>query len=209
MRNILQRAWRDTRKSVGLKWRTLVHYIVIPGLAVLFLWFVVGKKQATDEIFVVLCYILIATLLFLLSFLWNLWLAPYKILNERLDKVSDTQTLPKADDEEATMRSRLHIKQQDTLRELKTMRECIKSREGFRHDYPHVQHGTQGVDYEFHALREKYSHWFPPDLKEREMLNWAGRIISTHNTNDYEDAVRRIERAAAAKSWVEGAPNDG
>ena len=47
-----------------------------------------------DEIFVVLCYILIATLLFLLSFLCNLWLAPYKLMHERLDEIADAQKAP-------------------------------------------------------------------------------------------------------------------
>lgn len=53
-----------------------------------------------DEIFVVLCYILIATLLFLLSFLCNLWLAPYKLMHERLDEIADAQQAPQALDEE-------------------------------------------------------------------------------------------------------------
>ena len=138
---------------------------------------------------------------FLPEFLWNLWLAPYKILNERLDKVSDAQTPLKAVDEEAKLRSHLHMKQQAALRELKTMRDCIECREGYRLDYPQVQQGVQDFDYKFQALIEKYFSWFPPDLKEREMRDWAGRIISTLNTNDYEDAVRRIEQAAHAKSW--------
>ena len=100
MRDILQRAWRDTRNSLGLKVRTLVHYIAIPGLAVLLLWWVVGRKQAVDEVFVVLCYILIATLLFVFTFLLNLWLAPYKLMHERLDEIADAQHVPQAPDEE-------------------------------------------------------------------------------------------------------------
>ncbi|MCY4551133.1 MAG: hypothetical protein OXC28_22500 [Defluviicoccus sp.] len=53
-----------------------------------------------DEIFVVLCYILIATLLLLFSFLCNLWLAPYRLMHERLDEVADGQQAPQALGEE-------------------------------------------------------------------------------------------------------------
>ena len=202
MWNILQRAWRDTRKSVGLKWRTLVHYIVIPALAVLSLWFVVGKKQAMDEIFVVLCYILIATLLFLLSFLYNLWLAPYKILNERLDKVSDAQTSPKAGDEEAARRSRNHVMNQNTRLDMGRLQHCIQERENRRHGHRYYSQGDQDFDHDFITLKEKYSSWLPADLKERKIMDWTGRIISIFNAYDYEDAVKRVERVVAAKSWV-------
>ncbi len=202
MRQIIARAWKDTAESYGLTLGTGFRSLVVPITMFVLFYHVLGAPEAVSEgVKIALSLVAAGAAGFLPLFLWNLWLAPYKILNERLGTVSDAQTPPKEVDEEAKLRSRLHIKQQDTLRELKTMRECIESRESFRHDYPHVQQGIWDFDYEFQALREKYSHWFPPDLKEREMRNWAGRIIATLNTNDYEDAVRRIEQAAHAKSW--------
>ena len=44
--------------------------------------------EASDIVLYTLAF---AGVAFLPIFLWHLWLAPYKILNERLDKVSDSQ----------------------------------------------------------------------------------------------------------------------
>ena len=86
MLHVLRRAWRDTKQSIGLKWQTLVHYVVVPGLTVLLLWFLLGKEQAMDEIWIVGCYLAVAFLLLVFSFLWNLWLAPYRLINEKMDQ---------------------------------------------------------------------------------------------------------------------------
>ena len=139
---------------------------------------------------------------FLPLFLWNLWLAPYKILSERLDEVSATQTPPRAVDEEAARRSRLNMKTHDALREMERLRYCIEERERRKSDN-YARPGPQDFDPDFMTLKEKYSSWFPPDLKERDMKKWAGRIISILNANDYEDAVQRIKRAVSAQSWGE------
>ena len=82
MLDVFRRAWRDTKQSIGLKWQSLVHYLVIPGLTVLLLWFLLGKEQAMDEIWIVGCYLATAFLLFVFSILWNLWLAPYRMLKD-------------------------------------------------------------------------------------------------------------------------------
>ena len=39
------------------------------------------------------------------------------------------------------------------------------------------------------------------------MKDWAEHIIATLKTNEYDSAMHRIERALAAKSWVEGSKN--
>ena len=88
MLDIFPQAWRDTRWSFGLKWQSFVHYVVLPGLAVFLLWLFLGRKQAMDEVWVFGCYLAAVFLLFVFSFGWNLWLAPYRLLNEKMDQRS-------------------------------------------------------------------------------------------------------------------------
>ena len=92
---VLRRAWRDTKQSIGLKWQTFAHYLAIPGLAVLLLWLLLGKQQAMDEIWIVGCYVAVAFLLFFFSFLWHLWLAPYNLMNDKINKLDGKQNRPR------------------------------------------------------------------------------------------------------------------
>ena len=87
MLDILRRAWGDAKRSFGLRWQSFVHYVIVPGLAVFLLWLLLGRKQAMDEIWIFGCYLAAVFLLFVFSFLWNLWLAPYRMLKEEVDKL--------------------------------------------------------------------------------------------------------------------------
>ena len=87
MLDILRRAWGDAKRSFGLRWQSFVHYFIVPGLAVFLLWLLLGRKQAMDEIWIFGCYLAAVFLLFVFSFLWNLWLAPYRMLKEEVDKL--------------------------------------------------------------------------------------------------------------------------
>ena len=146
---------------------------------------------------------------FLPLFLWNLWLAPYKILNERLGEIASAQTPPKEVDEEAARRSHNLVKNQSTRLDMEALRYSLDEREERRSGTGFYPMGKQEFDYNFEALKEKYKSWFPPDFEERSMKDWVGHIIATLKTNEYDSAMQRIERALAAKSWVERSKNDG
>ena len=148
--------------------------------------------EASDIVLYTLAF---AGVAFLPIFLWHLWLAPYKILNERRDKVSDSQPPLKEVDEEtnraraeAAQRARLASKTSKAIREMVDLRICIKRR---------------NANDKFEALKEKYSSWFLPDMEALDMYNWAGRIVATLEINDYDVAEKRIMTAVDKKSWKE------
>ena len=86
--DIVRRAWGDTKRSVGRRWQTLVHYLVVPALPIP-LWLTLGRKQAMDDIWLLGGFYLAGIfLLVVVSFLSNLWLAPYRMLNEKVDKLT-------------------------------------------------------------------------------------------------------------------------
>ena len=210
---IVKRAWAGTLVGLGISnfspFRMLL-WLAVSAVFVTFIWIWRGESAAMTEASDIVLYTLaFAGVAFLPIFLWHLWLAPHKILNERLDKVSDAQTPPKAGDEEAARRSHNVVKAESARREMESLRYCLDEREDSRSGHSYLPMGSREFDYDFEALKEKYGSWFPPDFEEQSMKDWAGHIIATLKTNEYDSSVRRIERAVAAKSWVEGAPNDG
>ena len=210
MRQIITRTWRDTAQSYGLTLGTGIRSILVPITTFLLLYYVLGGPKAVSEAWTLgLSGLAAVAAGFLPLFLWNLWLSPYKILNERLDKVSVAQTSPKVVDEEAARRSHNVVKAESARREMESLRYCLGEREDRRSGHSYHPMGSREFDYDFEALKEKYGSWFPPDFEEQSMKDWAGHIIATLKTNEYDSSVRRIERAVAARSWVEGAPNDG
>ena len=91
MRQIITRTWRDTTQSYGRTLGTLIRLILVP-ITTSLLYYVLGGPKAVSEAGTLglsgLSGLAAVAAGFLLLFPWNLWLAPYKILNERLDKVS-------------------------------------------------------------------------------------------------------------------------
>ena len=64
---------------------------------------------------------------FLATFLANLWLAPYRIMNERLNVIANTQKNAEPVDEEVEQRGRLHVKREVLRREMEDLRRlCFK-----------------------------------------------------------------------------------
>ena len=160
--------------------------------------------EASDIVLYTLAF---AGVAFLPIFLWNLWLAPYKILNERLDKGSDAQTPLKAVDEETeraraegAQRARLASKTNKAIKEMKDLRKCIRFRAERALDAPHMRQ-ISDLDYRFSAIKEKHTPWFPSELTENDTQRWAGRIIAELEAQDYDAAEKRIEEAVAKKSW--------
>ena len=205
MRLLLKRAWQETAKSYGLTWGAGIRSLLVP-LATFFLLYTVlgGPKAVSDGWTLGLSGLAAVCAGFLPLFLWNLWLAPYKILNERLDEVASAHTPPKKVDEEAERRSRNHVRNQGTRFDMGRLQHCIQERENRRHGHSHYPQSEQDFDHDFMTLREKYSSWLPSGLRERKIIDWAGRFISILNAYEYEDAVKRIEQAVTEMSRVEG-----
>ena len=119
MSGIIKRAWRDTLAGVGLSDFSVVRVVLSVAISAAFvglIWFWRGEMEAitkaSDIVFYGLAFVSVA---FIPLFLWNLWLAPFKILHERLDEVASTQNPPKAVDEEIARISRDRIKKSHAL----------------------------------------------------------------------------------------------
>ena len=142
---------------------------------------------------------------FLATFLANLWLAPYTILNAKLDAIASTQENAKPIDEEAERRGRSHVKRQALLGDMKDLRRCIKARakRGAMPRYMQHVHDSDhdDSDHDFITLKQIHAALIPRDFDDRKMEAWIGRIISILTYYDYDEALERIKRAAAAKSW--------
>ena len=213
MGQIIIRAFKDTLSQQGISAlsvpRLFLYWFAGSVAVVVVMGLYRGWTAAMTEAEDILIYVLAGGgVVFAFTFLWNLWLAPYKILNERLDEIASTHP-PKEVDEEAARRSRNHVMNHNTQSDMRRLKYCIEERENRRHGHPYYSQGDQDFDHDFMTLKAKYSSWLPTDLKERKIMDWAGRIIAIFKAHDYEDAVKRVERAVAEKSWVEGAPNDG
>ena len=203
MRQIIARAWKDTAQSYGLTWGTGIRSLLVPFATFTLIYKVLGGPTAVSEAWTIgLSGLAAVSVGFLPFFLWNLWLAPYKILDERLDEVTSTQTPPKEVDEEAARISRNNVKTHNAIHEMTTLVYCIDERTR-RHLGPSVfGRKNPNYDHDFVTLKEKYQSWFPRDLKEYDMKEWAGRIISILKFNDnYEVSGQRIKQAVSSKSW--------
>ena len=204
MRILLKHAWQETAKSYGLTLETGIRWILVPLATFILLYTVLGGAKAVSDGWTLGLSGLAAVCAgFLPLFLWNLWLAPYKILDERLDEIASTHPTKEVD-EEAARRSRNHVMNHNTRSDMGRLQYCIQERENRRHGHPYYSQGDQDFDHNFMTLKEKYSSWLPTDLKERKIIDWAGRFISILNAYEYEDAVKRIEQAVTEMSRVEG-----
>ena len=82
----LRRAFADTRKSFGITWPSLARSILVPAAAVLLILYIRGFEDALNEAVDIALYVLaFCGAAVIPVFLWNLWLAPYRMMHERLD----------------------------------------------------------------------------------------------------------------------------
>ena len=177
MRTLLKRAWSDTAQSHDLTLGTGIRSLAAPLATFLLFYYVLGGPKAMSEAWTLgLSGLAAVSVGFLPLFLWNLWLAPYKILNERLGEIASAQTPPKEVDEEAARRSHNLIKNQSTRFDMEALRYCLNEREDRRSATGYYPMGKQEFDYDFEALKEKYKSWLPPDFEERSMKDWVGHI---------------------------------
>ena len=207
MRSPLNRAFQDTKRSYGISVWKVIRKLVISASTVGFLYLILGGDAAMSEMWVIVAAFGAALAAsFLPEFFWNLWLAPHRIIYERLDEMAGTQSTAEVVDEEnagerakAAQRGHLVSMRYNTLLELHDLLECIESISS--RTSTRSTHIPITSDHNFMALKEKYSSWFPPDMEDRDRHTWAGRIIATLKVNDYDVAEKRIMKAVHNESW--------
>ena len=91
MWSILKRAWRNTLAGLGISdfsWGRLLLWAFVSAAFVSLIWLLRGKDAAMTEFSDIAYYALVFVVIAVLPiFLWNLWLAPYSLLSDRLDEL--------------------------------------------------------------------------------------------------------------------------
>ena len=85
MLSIFTQALRDTRAFFSFSTNSFVRNGLVFIVAMLLMWNIQGRQPMLDELKDVSLYLSAIGVAALGIFLWNLWLAPYRIMNERLD----------------------------------------------------------------------------------------------------------------------------
>ena len=90
MRNILRRAWGATLVGLGLSHFSplkLLKWAVVSTAFVFLIWWWRGRSEAMKEVSDIVLYVVaFFGVAFIPLFLWNLWLAPYRLLSERIEE---------------------------------------------------------------------------------------------------------------------------
>ena len=93
--SVFKRAWQDTLAAFSLSLGTVVRSLLGAMAFFLLLFWGRGEDRALDEITDYFLYLVaIAGGAFLPTFLWNFWLAPYRIMQESLDAIVSNGKLP-------------------------------------------------------------------------------------------------------------------
>ena len=103
---ILKRAWADTLIALGLSDFSPIRLLlsaIVSLAAVGLIWWWRGEAEAMTEASDIVLYgLAFFGVAFLPLFLWNLWLAPYRLMYERLGEAVDTKHAPQAEREAET-----------------------------------------------------------------------------------------------------------
>ena len=91
---IFKRAFIDTLNTVGGPWKTILSITIVPGF-VAGVWYFQGRDAAMNEWKLVAIYFGSAGVFGLVLFVFNLWLAPYRLLKERVEEISSDKGIPK------------------------------------------------------------------------------------------------------------------
>lgn len=203
MQDVLQRAWEETKRFYGLSWgmalRTMPPVLVGFGLV----WLVLGQSEAKNEAtFYVLYLLAVICAGFVPLFLWNLWLAPYQIVKERLDELATAHEAPRAIDENRTRWGELAARREEVLDDMNNLLWSIEARLRRKFDSPGSR-DPEDFDHTFLTLIEKHQSWLPKGVPDSDLKPWVGRIIATLEALDYPASKQRIERAVDQGTWIE------
>ena len=84
--SLFKRAWQDTIDDFGVNLRTFWRSVAVPlgFIFLLYLWH--DDNKAIDEAINIGLYIVAFIVVAIVpTYLWNLWLAPYRLMQERLE----------------------------------------------------------------------------------------------------------------------------
>ena len=93
----LKIAFRKTKSAFWFNWGVLISLIIVPAVFVMLIYFWRGEHDATNEainnMLYIVAYILVVLVAISLTFLHYLWLAPFIVMNERLDNAIGSESL--------------------------------------------------------------------------------------------------------------------
>ena len=194
-KEVLKRTWLDARKSVGVYPLSVFKCVIFPIAwflgqigNVLYVFNKHGKPDGITEIFLIAWPTGVFLAALMGVFLWNLWLAPYKILWEKLDTLSSkiTDGVGKAE----SSQKQAILRDMEALLESETTMQFSGSTAVFE-----KAHSTSKI------LRLRHNAFFPKSLKIGEFENWIEKIVNTIQENPFEVADKKIKKAASKGSW--------
>ena len=86
---VFRRAWGDTWSLIASHWRRSVFWFSLLPLGFLLGFLVLEEEKVKDEAVILILFTIgpfVAAAI--VVFLWNLWLAPYKLMGDKLDEVA-------------------------------------------------------------------------------------------------------------------------
>ena len=86
MLEVIKRAFRDSVRLLVSSWRNIIRSIVLWAGSFVLLFFFGDEENIAQEVSRIFLYVVAGALFVVIpTFLWNLWLAPYRIMQECLD----------------------------------------------------------------------------------------------------------------------------
>lgn len=187
--NVLKRALSDTFTLLGLsptKWKRIILAFFLTLCLLAGIWWYDGfpeaKKAVLEFRYYWPCFLGLGAIL-----LWNLWLAPSRLLEERLDSNPIIDKKAKA------------------LSDMEILRACLESK------IVRSRSGSESIyvsqDRTYTKLMTRYCMWFPnPELTNIKISysyleNWILNIVRTLDEYDFDEAVKLIKEAADKNYW--------
>ena len=180
-------------------------YIWVAALEVLFLalvWLLYGRDEAMSESRLIVPVIIAFLIPFVLVFLWNLWIEPFRLLENRIAEQKPKQF----------RKSLLTQSKENLLTDFGALMEHLISLDKLMVNYDLDEHDSED-ERRARVLFSRYTSWFPKnyrlsrsfyqsDISFEDRLDWIGQILSVLQDNeDIKIAEIKIKEAAQKGSW--------
>lgn len=193
-KELFKGAWLETRKLFGFSpfskskfsiW--LLTWILSQAGNIIYVYIKHGRSDAFTELWLVAWPTVIFFAVFIVLFFWNLWLAPFRSLEERFDlnPIVDKKAM--------------------ALRDMEILSACLESKIVRSKSSSAIVYVPQ--DRTYTKLMTRYCTWFPdPKLTTMEIsysyLNdWILNIVRTLDEYDFNEAVKLIKESADKNYW--------
>ena len=194
-KEVLKRTWLDARTSIGVYPLSVFKCILLPIVwvigqvgNVIYVFYKHGKPDGMTEIFLIAwpTGVFLAALLCVLF--WNLWLAPHKLVCEKINGLSREKT-DGVDKGKSSQKQAI----------LRDMEELLEN-EITRYDPSQYQDARNEAKLTCEKLKLRYNLWFPESLRI-DLQMWIHKIVKTIQENPIEVACKKIKKAASEGSW--------